>query len=473
MNRVFPFERTPSYVPRWIKKLNFSYNFVLSNRITNVPSDVPYSSITPEHPPPVFTLDNLPAFIREGKNGARHNIPIATNYTLFKYFTSSINFNYTDLWYTKRLHHSYDARQNALQTETIDGFSRAGYYSLSHSTQTRFYGIFYWKKGYVKALRHTLNPSVSFSYRPDFSLERYGVYQHVRVPSSPEPVLRSQFDGFVYGTVPRGKAGSMAVSISNSIEAKVSNKQSSPDQEPKPFRNVTLIDNLSANATYNFLAEDFKLSNINLSTRFSVWGNKLGVNLVGTVDPYLWEPISTPTHTDQKGAYRRVNILAWQAEQSIGRLTDATVSVNFNLDNQKSNQEKKPARAQTTEEETTSETSQEEPAYLLPWSLSVGYTVNYRKKNLVESDVVPNAYLTGRINLTELTYLGFSFGYNFEQNELTQMNMNFSRDLHCWEFVGSWIPFGTFTSYEVTIRAKGTLLSSLQVNRRRSFFDPL
>lgn len=91
----------------------------------------------------------------------------------------------------------------------------------------------------------------------------------------------------------------------------------------------------------------------------------------------------------------------------------------------------------------------------------------------MENETTQNAYFTGRVSLTRLTYVSFSFGYDFQRKEVRQLSMNFSRDLHCWEFVGSWIPFGSFTSYEVTIRAKGTLLNSLRFNRQRSFFDPL
>ena len=44
--------------------------------------------------------------------------------------------------------------------------------SSSLSLSTNIYGTFNFKKGRLKAIRHTIRPSVSFSYRPDFA-ERY------------------------------------------------------------------------------------------------------------------------------------------------------------------------------------------------------------------------------------------------------------------------------------------------------------
>ena len=474
VNRLFPFEKLSGRVPDWVRKLNLSYNFSLSNRITNVPARTGYARVSADNLPPAFSWDNLPTFLREAKNGARHGLPISTAYTLLKRFPSSINFNYTELWYAKKLRHTYDAASNTTEQKTINAFSRAGYYTLSHSTQTRLYGTLYLKGDKIKAIRHVINPSLSFSYRPDFSQKKYGVYQHIDTPSAREPLLRSAYDGFVYGTTPRGALGSVGFSISNRVEAKVSNTEAT-DVANKPFRNITLIDNIAANTTYNFLAESFPLAPIRLSTRFSALKKKLSVNVVGVLDPYLWEPVAHASSSAQKGTYKRVNVLAWQAGQSIGQLTSSTVSMGLNLDNQ-AIEDTELAEDTASSDGKTPEggagEGNEEP-YGIPWSLHIGYTLNYRKKNLVEDEITKSAYLTGRVSLTALTHVNVSLGYDFQQRELRQLGMNFTRDLHCWEFVGSWIPFGRFTSYEVTIRAKGTLLNSLRFNRQRSFFDPL
>jgi len=46
-----------------------------------------------------------------------------------------------------------------------------------------------------------------------------------------------------------------------------------------------------------------------------------------------------------------------------------------------------------------------------------------------------------------------------------------ARDLHCWQMNVNWIPFGRFTSYNIDIRVKSSILQDLKVSRRRSFFD--
>ena len=67
----------------------------------------------------------------------------------------------------------------------------------------------------------------------------------------------------------------------------------------------------------------------------------------------------------------------------------------------------------------------------------------------------------------------FSSGYDIKNKTFTQTSLSFVKDIHCFELIGSWIPFGRFTSYEVTFRAKANLLQSLKVSKRRSFFDNL
>ena len=57
------------------------------------------------------------------------------------------------------------------RTDTTKGFNRIANYSFSVGLTTRFYGMYYFKKkdSNVKAIRHIINPSISFGYTPDFT----------------------------------------------------------------------------------------------------------------------------------------------------------------------------------------------------------------------------------------------------------------------------------------------------------------
>jgi LptD protein len=53
--------------------------------------------------------------------------------------------------------------------------------AFSASMNTRLFGTLRFKKGRLEAIRHTLVPSVSLSYTPDYSDPSFGYYQDVRI----------------------------------------------------------------------------------------------------------------------------------------------------------------------------------------------------------------------------------------------------------------------------------------------------
>jgi hypothetical protein len=56
---------------------------------------------------------------------------------------------------------------------------------------------------------------------------------------------------------------------------------------------------------------------------------------------------------------------------------------------------------------------------------------------------------------------------------LTQTSINATRDLHCWRINFSWVPFGRFQSYNLSINAVSALLQDLKLEKRSRFFDNL
>ena len=48
---------------------------------------------------------------------------------------------------------------------------------------------------------------------------------------------------------------------------------------------------------------------------------------------------------------------------------------------------------------------------------------------------------------------------------LTQTSINATRDLHCWRINFSWVPFGRFQSYNLSINAVSALLQDLKLEK--------
>lgn len=71
----------------------------------------------------------------------------------------------------------------------------------------------------------------------------------------------------------------------------------------------------------------------------------------------------------------------------------------------------------------------------------------------------------GSIQPTKYWSFNFSASYDFEAKKIANMTIGISRDLHCWSFTASAIPFGPYKSYNFTIGVKSSLLKDLKYDK--------
>ncbi|MCK5823667.1 MAG: LPS-assembly protein LptD, partial [Bacteroidales bacterium] len=161
MKRIFPFKMKNNIgKTKWFEKIGISY----SSNLKNTVSIIDTSLFTQE------TIDEL-------KYGVVHKIPLSTSFKILKYFTASPSINYTERWYFNYLNKYINEADTTLVTDTINGFNRVFDYNYNASLNTQIYGMYQFKKSFIKALRHRLTPSVTLSYRPDFSNAKWGYYK--------------------------------------------------------------------------------------------------------------------------------------------------------------------------------------------------------------------------------------------------------------------------------------------------------
>ena len=483
MNRIFPMKKSKTEV---LKKLNVGWNFNITNRITNVvrPASAAYKiankTRTEQHIIPVrfTTLDQL---LANAANGARHSFPVSTSFPFLKNLNLTSSVQFQELWYLQKLNYTFIEEQNAVKVDTVKGFSRANTYSASLGLSTQLYGMFNtrrWRN--VEAIRHIMTPSLSFGYRPDFSKERFGYYQKVQTDKKGTTRLLSIYDGFVNGSPGLGESASMSFSISNKVEMKVLN-------DTTDAKKVSLIENLSINGAYNFLADSFNLSNLNLSFRTSIFNRKVNLNASMTLDPYTYL-------TNTEGRTRRVNAFAWKSGQGLGRVTNARFGLSTSLNSEANNSRRKEnpnqRRGNGFIDDPTGEygsindggeSTLEGPAQFfydpnayvdvkIPWNVNLRYNYSY-SRGLSGSTTRQSIEANGQLRLTPKWQITLNTGYDLDRKELTQTSMGVYRDLGCWEMRANWIPFGRFTSYNIDIQIKASSLRDLRISRRRSFFD--
>lgn len=475
MNRIYPFRGNSGSGDSWLKRLNLGWTFNLSNRVTNRLDGVQAEDGTDSIAP--FNFETIGTLLQNAQNGATHSIPLSTSLSLFKYFTLTPSLQYNEVWYLEQLQYgNYDEELEDFTTDTIPGFTRANWYSLSLGLSSRLYGTFRFDNSKIQAIRHVLTTNITYSYSPDFSdPERYDYYQDVVTNASGTVQRLSRFDGFLSGGPPSGESQTLTLNLANTLEAKVTNEADSV----KGFKKVMLIENFGLQGSYNFARDSFNLSDITMTMRTRLFNNKLNITLNGSLDPYLTvlDTIIFNEDGTQSVEQTRVDRLRINSGAGLGQITSARLNLSTNL-NPKAFQGSKtglPDRNQSQQEQQAREYIAANPDlfvdFNVPWNLRLNYNINYRKEGFEEATIVQALTFSGDVSLTDKWKVGFQSGYDFENKAFTQTSIDAFRDLHCWEMNFSWIPFGNLQSYSFTIRAKSSILQDLKLNRRRSWQD--
>lgn len=487
MNRLTPFKQSKS---DFLKRLNLGWRFNASNRITNVvrPGTAGFTiankAVTTDTI--AVTFASLPELLDNASNGARHNVDLSTSFSFLENLTFTPSFNIEELWYLEQLDYEFLPDENAVRIDTIPGFSRAMTYSAGIGLSTQIYGSFPMKRSKkIEAIRHIVTPTVSFSYRPNFGDEKFGFYQTVQTDTTGDGTFRqlSIYDGFLNGSPSLGESAAISFSVSNKLEMKIKN-------DTAKAKKVAILDNLALSGFYNFLADSFNLSNININARTSLFNKKLQINMGASLDPYTY----LTTTTEGVTTTTRVNSLAIRSGQGLGRLRSARLSMSTNL-NSKANNSNQNQRTNILNDANDLDNIAGEanpfgtlnnggnsllPEYFydpnsyvdvtIPWNIRLSYDYSYTWST-TNTTTRQSIRANGQLQLTPKWQVTYNTGYDFDAKEFVQTSVGLYRDLGCWEMRANWIPFGAFTSYTIDIQIKASALKDLKISRRRSQFD--
>uniref|UniRef100_UPI0040387E89 putative LPS assembly protein LptD n=1 Tax=Alistipes shahii TaxID=328814 RepID=UPI0040387E89 len=460
VSRFYPFKRKEKQgKDRWYEKISMQYTGKMTNSVTTTESEV-FSK---------ETLENM-------KNGIEHSIPISASFNLFNYINLSPSVNYNEKWYFKKVEFEWNPVTN--QTDTLPtnyGFYRLYNYNFSVSASTTVYGMYdFTKKSRdrkIQAIRHTLTPSIGFSYAPDFSDPKYGYYKTRQTDSTGRFTTYSPYAVNAYGVPSSGRSMSMNFSLSQNLEMKVLSKR-----DTSGVKKIKLIDELRISGSYNFLADSMGLSNIPVSFRTTLFNN-FGINLSLTLDPYRVSPEG-----------KRYNKLFFP-----GRVVSTGWSFGYTFKSRND-------RSETAINDITSippeyqnpfydPYGQMDPVlrrqymaqsyydFSLPWNFGFNYAVNYSISYTnngttgYRKNVTQTIGFNGSLNVTPKTGITFQGGYDIKANKLTTSSVSITRDLHCWQMSFSWIPFGYHRSWSFNIGVKAASLSDLKYDKSQSMYD--
>tara|TARA_Y100000813_G_scaffold105504_1_gene75369 strand:+ start:9143 stop:11575 length:2433 start_codon:yes stop_codon:yes gene_type:complete len=422
LNRFYPLKHfNKTNKSKWYDKLYINYSSNFKNSISIADS-----------------LLFQPSTLTKFRNGVIHNIPISTSFTALKYINISPSFTYKERWYFDRTEKQWF--DNQINTDTVNGFYRAFNYSYSLSASTKIYGIINFKNKRIKAIRHISTPSLSLNYSPDFSSENFNFYDEVQIDTLGNIQQYSYYQNGIYGAPGSQSNGSLRFSLGNILEMKTNSKDSL-----NPIKKIKLLEGLNISSSYNLLEDSMQFSNINISGRTRLF-NKFDITFNSSYDPY------------QIVNGNRVNKYYFSKTYLPARFVNANASVNFRLNGGEKNDENNIIHWLDYVD------------FDIPWNLSVNYTMSYNKQSFAQK-LNQSLNFSGDLKLTEKWKIGFNSGYDFDAKDLSYTSLNIYRDLHCWEMLVKWIPFGYRQSYNFTIRVKASVLQDLKWEKKKDWYD--
>ena len=462
MNRIYPLKRKQKVgADRWYEKIGMSYSGNFSNSFSGSQQDM-------------FTSD----LVKDWKNGIKHSVPVSTSFQVLNNLTISPSVSYTERWYSSSVEQNWDSTANSIQRDTSWGFNRVYDYSTSVSMSTKLYGMYYPIRAIfgdkVQAIRHVMTPSVSLGWRPDFGQDKFGYYDSYMKYSSSDStwseVEYSKYDGSLYGTPGKGKSGSIGFSLSNNLEMKVRDDKDSTAE----FKKVKLIDRLNLSSSYNMMADSMNWSTVSASLGLTVF--KKSVNISASFDPYSYDNEGHRNNTFYMSDYGKPL-----------RLTRASTSMSLSLNEKKisdffaklNGEEKNEGDSKDDKGKGKESGNFDENGYMIfkmPWNLSFNYSISM---NSIWNDDIKdfefegnsNLSMSGKIQLTDKWGVNFSSGYNFKQKEMASTRFSVTRDLHCWSMSASFVPIGTYKSYNFSIHVNSSMLQDLKYDKQSSAYD--
>ncbi len=491
VNRFYPFKRKNRVgAAKWYEDFSLSYNTSFQNKINFKASEV-----------------KDPDFWDKLQTGMSHkfNIGLPT-FTILKYLTLSPNVSYNMNWYFSSQEKYYDPETNKVETVRTGQFEDFGTthnFSAGASLSTRLYGMFNFRRGKLKAIRHMVSPSLNFSYKPELgtAINGYRVYNYTDIKGVQKTVEYNKWAGGIGSPPGKGETASIGFSLGNNFEAKVVDKA---DTTGKGTKKIKLIDNLSLSGNYNFLADSMKLSKIAISMNTNLL-QKVSISGSMSLDPYAVNEQGKPI-----GEFNVVRT------GHLVRLNSANVSIGFSLSGEgkgkgndgsagaggggRGGDSGKPDRpggrgggVKMTGDSPAYERIYYHPVtgeyipggwlyYLnpdVPWSVSFNYSYTYSRSYQYSNEQLITKHnhnqtlsVNGQVRITKDLNINLTSGFDLTKMKLTTTQISATYDLHCFQISFSWVPIGQWSQWSFRINAKASALADLlQYKKSSSHWD--
>jgi lipopolysaccharide assembly outer membrane protein LptD (OstA) len=383
------------------------------------------------------------------------------------YFNFTPNFSYNEKWYNKYTVEEWIKSpftgNDTLNIRDAHKINFVRTFNMGVSTQTKFYGIFNPDILGIASIRHTVNPSISYNYSPDFSKPGWGYYS-TYVDTHGTVQRYDKFQREVFGGVSSGEQQNLSFSLTNIFEMKT---KVDPTDTTSKEKKIQLL-NLSANMSYNFAADSLKFSDLSIDYRTQV-GELLNLSGSTSFTPY-----------DYSGGISRINKFLVNEGKGLFRMTNLSFSISTSLSGEKlktkeSGTPKPEDRPQYELENIDRQIyqgiyNQKEADFSIPWTLSLSYNYNLSRPTPLTSFKYSNLNGSIDFNLTPNWKFSVAGSYDFQSKQFAAPQIRITRDLHCWVMNFTWNPIGLYRGYNLEIKVKAPQLQDLKLTKKSDFY---
>ncbi|MDZ4711647.1 MAG: putative LPS assembly protein LptD [bacterium] len=444
VSQTYPFESkfSNNYNKKIYEYFYFSYNVnALNNRIkrtvgTSLLTDSTYTDF---------------------RSGVRHSLNLGLS-PRFEFISLSPFLNYSEIWYNKYITKTFNPLDSTVITGEGNAYKALRYFNAGVSLSTRFVGIFTPRLFNITGIRHTITPSISYVYQPDFSDPKWGYYNTYK-DASGQDVKYSIFEREVFGNAPTGESQAIAFSLGNNFEMKTRVN----DTTENKFQ-LFIFD---SNINYNFAADSIKFSELNTSFRTNI-GSFLNITGNANFNLYKYDPVLN----------RRVNQFLIDTDGKLADLTNFSISMstsfNFGFSSRKNTRAigvdtlKRAIDTLTSKDDYKGVQTEkiDEVAFDIPFS--GGLNFNYAESK--QTPLITNRYsnLSGNVsfNLTEKWRFTFATSFDIVNRKIVAPYVTAYRDLNSWEMNFNWYPIGAYRGFSLEIRIKAPQLRDIKVTKQ-------
>ena len=490
MNTIFPFKREGkgSNTEKWYEKISLKYDLAMKNYIRTTDKTL-------------FTTEVWD----DMKAGINQKASLGFSTRFLKHFNFSPSANYTENWVFNTIDKenfivteldSNDviiATRDSIVTNTLGGFSTYRTYNAGANVSTQMFGTMKFSKGWLRGLRHTMKPSVGFSFAPDTRTAYTDTLYYADIDRA--PLTYTRFDEGAYSTGFTNLSSLLNFEIRNVVELKHWSKKDSTEKK------IKLFDNFTVRSNYNFAKDSTQWDLIRINTTTRLFKNYSTLATIWRFDPYMENDknvaIGTTVWSDRKKIarleYGEINWSNTFKVKDIINLFSKKKKKDEDEDEEEDKEERNPLDQPKSEEEIEALFEEEENSR--PGGLADRNKKAKRKQITLESIIenlrirhnlvyefradnnkvvskmrTHNISIQGSIPLTENWSVGIgNVSYDFVKNGLGYTDVIFSRKLHCWNMNFSWRP--SRDTYTFFIGVNSSNLSFLKYDYGQNNFD--